>query len=240
MIVKLHKLTKEIFTDTGIGFITANIFLFATNTSALGFYACIFAFVIAVAIKTLSIKKLYFIDEESFVFDPRLTLWITCVVLMIVAVGSILQTYFLAALTGCFFAVSNFMIAESLSKSVEDEEEDNSFKALLFKRPDLYLNIGTIMACLLAGSEAVFLIPILITALVISLRNDWLQMPEYYLHPKLLVALSSTISVAIGIFNKNFLVAIAHVIIAIVFISIEINITKGGINQILRDLKIRK
>lgn len=237
---KLKKLTKEIFTDTGIGFITANIFLFATSTNALGFYSCIFALVIAVIIKTLSIKKLYFIDEESFIFDPRLTLWITCVVLMIVAVGSILHTYFLAALASCFFAISNFMIAESLSKSVEDEEEENSFSALLFKRPDLYLNIGTIMACLLAGAQAVFLIPLLIAALCISLRNDWLQMPEYYLHPKLLVALSSAISVSIGIFNKNFLVAIAHIIIAIIFISIEIRITNGGIEQILKDLKIRK
>ncbi len=236
MITK-QQLTDEFLTDPGIGFITANILLFANNTNALGFYLCIAALIIAIAIKVLFISEIHF-QKESLIFDPRLTLWINCTVLMIVAIGSLLNTFFLAALTGCFLAIANFLIAESISK--HEDTEKISFFTLLFKRPGLYLNIGTMLACLLAGYQAIFLIPILLVSLFIALRNMWLQYPECYMHPKLLISLSSIASVGIGIYNKNLTVAAAHVIIALVYISIEVRITDNGIKQILKDLKIRK
>ena len=235
------KILKEISLDPGIGFTAVSIFLYASSTNMLGLLSCITAFIISVTIKYFSIttdKKKKSTGLNKILFDQRLTLWISSLTLFLVAIDSLLLTNFLAVLASCSFATANIRIAESISH--EENYEEQNLITLIFSRPDLYIYSGTAVSCLMAGNEALFVLPIVIIALVISLQNAWFKRAESYLHPKLLIALTSFISMFIGVINGNILIAFAHMLIFLIYLNIEARITEGGFKQVIADVKALK
>jgi|GEM_PF-4123496 len=229
-----RNIAKKIIGDPGISFTMADVFFFFSSTTFIGFYACIFALITSITLKYFSLNRKTG-AKKLFIFDPRLSLWLISIVLFIVSVDSLLYTHFMAALTGSFFAIANIRVAESITK--EEKTESHSIISLIIKRPDLYASIGTIFFCLSAGTETLVLLPIIFISLYISIKNSWKKLPEHNMHPKLLLALVSVFSIAIGIYNQNFSVATAHIITALAYVSIESHITPGGLRQVIKNVK---
>jgi len=238
----ISKIIKEVITDPGIGFAAATVFLYASATNKLGFYSCIFALLISIIIKILSLTLTK--DSNSsliikLIFDQRFTLWVASIVLIIVAFGALATGNYLAAITSFIFAIADTSIAESISGRNEIKKSYSDFKKifiLLFKRPDLYINFGTILACLMAGNEALLVIPLIAISFILSILNIWHKREESYRHPKLFISSASLISLIIAIYNLNYLIAISHLLLALIYINIESRITKGGIKGIISDI----
>lgn len=227
------EIIKEIITDPGIGFNTASLLFFSSFTTAVGFYACVLSLVVSVTLKiiSLNIKS----NKNLIIFDQRLSLWLMSFVLTIISIDSLLITNFISALASSFFAISNIRVAESITKKGKDKE--TSIFYLILKRPDLYIFLGSIFSCLMAGKQSMILIPLLFASLFIALKNAWNLKPEHNMHPKIIMAFISFSSLLIGLYNHNILVGIAHGITGITYINIESHITPGGFKQVIKNLK---
>jgi len=201
----------EVVMDPGVGFSVRNVLLFAAGDNLLGIYSCLAAAAAAGAIKISSVTGLRR-------FDRRLTLRIISAALLLTAAGALLNGAFLPALASALFAAGNIRIAESISGKAAGDI--NIFR-LIFKRPDIYINGGTALACLMAGKAALWILPLVVFSTGIMLRNAWREKPEYAGRPKTVIAVATLVSAVIAFLNANVLIGISHVMGAAILFNVE-------------------
>ncbi|MFH1157513.1 MAG: hypothetical protein V1721_01300 [Pseudomonadota bacterium] len=207
---------KEVVTDPGVGFSVRNVLLFAAGYNVLGLSACLAAAVATIALKTLSLTNVRALP--AIILDKRLTLWIISAALLLTAAGALAKGAYLPAMAGILFAAGNIRIAESLSKKGHDAR---TILSLLFKRPDIYINGGTALACWMAGNAALWVFPLVVVSTAVMLRNAWLKKPECTGYPKTMIASATLISAVIAFANASVLIGISHVLGAWIVFSIE-------------------
>ena len=243
-------ITKEVITDPGVGFGVRNVLLFAAGTNTLGLGACIVAAGVTAATKTLALAKPRLAQKFpkllNALSDSRTPLHAISAALLFVGGAALLKGAFLPAATSILFALGNFRIAASISDRLLKKSDVVTDKKqpfvkrllnLLIKRPDLYINAGSVCAGVMAGGAALWVIPVVAVALGIALYNVWNQKPEYTGYPKAINAGATVIFSGIGIANGNFLIAASHALGAAVLFNVECRITPGGFRQIMHDAK---
>lgn len=207
---------KEVVMDPGIGFSVRNVLLFAAGYNLLGLYSCLAAAVAAVAIKVFSITRPK--GLPAILLDKRMTLWIISAALFLTAAGAFVKGAMLPAFAGGLFAAGNIRIAESLSGR---GKESKDILELLFKRPDIYINAGTALACLMAGNAALWVLPLVIFSTGVMLFNAWHKKPEYAGYPKTVIAASTFVSALIAFANAHILIGISHLMGAAILFNVE-------------------
>ncbi len=207
---------KTVILDPGVGFSIRNVLLFAAGNNPLGLYACLVAALATVAVKLLAVANPRALPVR--VLDPRMTLWIISAALLLTAAGALLQGEFLAAMAGVLFATGNVRIAESLSTAGRGE---SGLLSLLFKRPDIYLNAGTAVACLMAGQAALWVLPLIFVSTLITLYNAWFEKPEYSGYPKTIIAAATLTSAGIAFANAGILIGFSHILGAAILFGVE-------------------
>ncbi|TNE29997.1 MAG: hypothetical protein EP349_05875 [Alphaproteobacteria bacterium] len=246
----LGRVTQEVVTDPGVGFGVRNALLFAANANAVGLGATLIAASIATITKTLSVMQPEFLKKrpnlDRITRDSRTPLQAIALSLLVVGVTSLAMGAFLPAATSLLFAVANFNSAESIAARMRaekfpDKKTDHGkgfkkFMNLTFKRPDLYINVGTALSGLMAGGAAWIAFPAIALAFGISMYNAMNNKQECNGHPKIISAMATTVFAGIGFATGNFLPAISHLIGAGVLVNIESRVTPGGIRQVLKDI----
>lgn len=243
-------ITKNVLLDPGIVYTLADVLLFA-GTNMVGFGAMAGAMGIAMGLKTLAVVQPSFLRKypklSRFAFDDRTPLRINSIALVIVGVAAVATGAFLPAAASFLFAMANFRLAESISrreKTIRHRDPAQKISVgemakVFFLRPEFYLNAGFVCAGLMAGGAALYVLPVVIAAFGIGMRNAMKEKPEHEGHPKLLTAAAAGAFAFIGYGNAHGLIAVAHAINAVVLVEMERRVTEGGHRAILKDLADR-
>ena len=242
-------LAKNIVTDPGIIYTSADAMMFAT-TNVIGFVACLGAVGVAATLKVVDAVQPQFLkrmpEMAKVAFDDRTPLRAGGMALLVVGGAAFAGGVLLPAAASFFLAVANFSIAESITRqehvnpkkaeAAEKKTEKPSISATLFRRPDLYLNIGFACAGLMAGGAALFVLPLVGAAFCMGVTNVMQGRPEHAGHPKMLTSLAAVTFAGIGFVNGHGLIAAAHLINGLVIAEFERRITPGGsMLQVLKE-----
>ncbi len=232
--------TKKIVTDPGIIYTAADAFLFAT-TNVVGFMACLAAVGVAAALKAVDVAKPDFLKKypkiAEIAYDDRTPLRSGALALMIVGGAAVATGAWLPAAAGFLLAGANFAMAESISRqdhtkphaaNTPAKKEKPKMLSLLFKRPDLYLNLGFACAGLMAGGASLFILPLVGIAFSVGMNNVIKGKPEHMGHPKMITSMAAMAFAGIGFASGHGLIAAAHLVNALVIAEFERRVTPGG------------
>lgn len=242
-------LTRHVILDPGMAYIAADAMMF-WGTNPVGMVAMAGAVGIAGALKAITVLQPKFAEKYPKVMqlaqDDRVPLRAGGLAMLLVTGATIATGAWLPAAASFFFAVANFGLAESASKRhIEQDRELAKPHApltlaqkatTLFKRPDIYLNIGFGLAGLMTGGAAMAILPLVGAAFVMGTRNTFAGKPEYAGHPKLITGAAAALFAGIGFMNGHGLIAAAHLVNALVLGEMERRMTPGGFKQIMKDI----
>lgn len=230
--------TKRIVTDPGIIYTASDALLFAT-TNVVGFIACLGAVGVAAALKAADIMKPGFLTKHpkiaAVAYDDRTPLRAGAMALLVVGGAALATGAWLPAAASFFLGAANIAMANSISKQDHSKpgadpakKEKPGIGALLFKRPDLYLNIGFALAGLMAGGASLYVLPLVAVAFGVGMNNVIKGKPEHEGHPKMITSMAAFAFAGIGFATGHGLIAVAHLINAAVIAEFERRVTPGG------------
>lgn len=244
-------LVQHVALDPGIAYTVADALLFL-GTNLVGAVAMVGAVAVATGAKALSVLQPSFLDKrpklKELINDDRLPLRAGGLAMLVVTGATFAMGAWLPAAASAFFAIANFGLAESVSKShiekerhdVEEHKLENlgfaQKAAMLLKRPDIYLNIGFGLAGLMAGGASMVILPLVAGAFWMSAKNTFAGKPEYAGHPKLLTGAAAVLFAGVGVMTGHGLIAAAHLLNGLALGEMERRMTPGGLPQIMKDI----
>lgn len=242
-------LAKNVVFDLGILYTVADVFLFM-GTNPLGFMAMLGAVGVSAAVKAACVLQPDFVERrpklKKIIEDDRTPLRAAGLAMLLVTGATLATGLLLPAAASFFFAVSNFGLAETMSKKHIDDErhkaeehKKQSSKSLfstLFKRPDMYLNIGFGLAGLMAGGGAMLVLPMVAAAFGVGVLNTMRGKAEYEGHPKLITGAAAILFGAVGVLSGHPLIAVGHFINGVVLCEMERRMTPGGLPTICKNI----
>ncbi|MDP2204726.1 MAG: hypothetical protein Q8K65_00290 [Alphaproteobacteria bacterium] len=117
------------------------------------------------------------------------------------------------------------------------QQKTAQIATLSVKRPDLYINAGFACAGLMAGGAALFVLPVVAVAFVVSMKNIVQNKPEHIGHPKMMTAAAGFTFAGIGVAEGHGMIAAAHAINASILSDAERRVTPGGIRAIGENIR---
>lgn len=237
---------KRIVTDPGIIYTASDALLFAT-TNVVGFIACLGAVGVAAALKAADVMKPGFLEKhpriKAVAYDDRTPLRAGAMALLVVGGAALMAGAWLPAAASFFLGAANIAMANSISRQDHSKpgadparKDKPGIGALLFKRPDLYLNIGFALAGLMAGGASLYILPLVAVAFGVGMNNVIKGRPEHEGHPKMITSMAAFAFAGIGFATGHGLIAVAHLINAAVIAEFERRVTPGGnMLEVLRE-----
>ncbi len=231
-----HSLTRDIVCDPAFGFAICTI-IYASKSTTM---AQLCAFVCALAIVALRFLRRHHAGQNLRVWQQRLLfddgmslrvlgtlgLFASCHTLgSVMLAPAHLTTTSMAAMQACsglLFAVANFMLAASVSG--RDTHRHPVIAVLL--QAETWMLGGMFFLGLMAGLQALALLPLLVMGYAITLSNIRHARPEHHRHPKLWYA-AATLGFA-AISPDGWLV-FANVLNAICLVALEHRLTPQGL-----------
>lgn len=128
----------------------------------------------------------------------------------------------LQGISGILFAAANFMLAASMSGARAMRHP--LVKILL--QAETWILAGMLCLGLMAGAQALIMLPFMLMGYAITLGNIRHQRPEHHGHPKLFYAAAT---LGFAAFSPDGWLLLANIINAACLVSIEHRLTPGGL-----------
>jgi hypothetical protein len=250
--VSTLQVAKEVATDPGVGFNVVASILFAGG-NPVGLVACLVATGLSGASKVLALKQPKFLKQHpklaQIISDNRTPLRVCGLALLLTAGAALATGALLPAAASAIFSIGNFKIAESISATIKEgsgghdkeAKQDKSrpslkkLASLALKGPSLYISLGLALAGLMAGGASLVVLPVVATALAVSLNNGLKNKGESAGHPTAINAGATAVFAAVGVASGNLLPAIAFLLNTMILLNVEARVTKGGFSQVLNE-----
>ncbi len=248
------KIAKDVISDPAFGFNIGGILLFA-GTGPVGLAATVGATLSVAAVNVIKTLNPAFLQKENkltaFIKDPRTPLWLLTAAMTVVTGASFITgAPLIATAAGAIFAVADYLCAEQVGrilkqqgKAPEQNAPPQKLNALQIigkslKLPEPYLATGLMISGLMAGGLSALAFPLVLAGAGICIANTLKNNQEHVGHPKLFYSGAMGLFGAVGLATGNIFPALANIVSAVYMTKLEAQLTPGGAQQMLSDVKL--
>lgn len=236
----LRQRLLNIIGDTGFGFSLVSL-LFFSASNMVGFAATLIALSMIIGIKLSSpaTAKIWVKDERTPMRIAGFNmLFVAFSIAMQAAIttaqasSSLIATPQLPMLapfcSALFFGIANMRLAATITQ--------RHCTMPLYKNAELFLFLGYIAVGFMSGADAIYAMPLVVVAFVITLKNCRAGNPAHTHHPIMIYALAEICFAVVAMIDGNALLFIANMLCAVYLMRIDGALTPGGLRTTIRDI----
>lgn len=231
----------SIIGDTGFGFSLVSLLFFSTG-NMVGFAATLIALVMIISIKLSSpaTVKIWVKDERTPMRIAGFNLLFVAFSIAVQAAittaqaspSSLIATPQLPMLapfcSALFFGIANMRLAAAITQ--------RNITMHFYKNPEVFLFLGYIAVGFMSGASAIYAMPLVLVAFVITIKNCRAKNAVHTHHPVMIYALAEICFAVAAIIDGNTLLFIANMLCAVYLMRIDGALTPGGLRTTLRDI----